>query len=48
MKCMDCQKEIEGELKYLAYIANGKPVYWKKCESCIKQMWLEYKKDNGY
>ena len=43
MKCMDCKSEIEGELKYLAYTANGKPVYWKKCEACIKKMWLEYK-----
>jgi hypothetical protein len=42
MKCSDCKKVIEDDLKYLAYLANGKPVYWKKCDACIKKDWLNY------
>lgn len=47
MKCKECNSEIEGELKYVAYYAGNKPVYWKLCEPCIKKRWLEYK-DNMY
>jgi len=43
MKCTQCKKYISDELKYLAYYSNGKPVYWKKCESCIKKSWDDYK-----
>jgi hypothetical protein len=43
MKCKDCKKEIEGPGKYLAYYADGTPVYWNRCEACIKKMWLEFK-----
>ena len=43
MKCTNCKEEIEDDLKYLAYYSNGKPVYWKLCDPCMKKKWLEYK-----
>jgi len=45
VKCKECNKEIEGDLKYLAYYDNGKPVYWEKCDSCIKEMYVRFKED---
>lgn len=39
MKCTECKKNIEYELKYLAYYSNSKAVYWKKCKDCIKKMY---------
>lgn len=45
MKCNKCNKEIEGELKYLAYYAGNKPVYWKICDSCMQKRWLDYKRE---
>jgi hypothetical protein len=45
MKCKYCKKEIEGELKHLAYYSGSKPVYWQLCVACIRQMWLKYKAD---
>lgn len=43
MKCKDCNSEIEGDLKYIAYYAGEKAIYWKKCENCILKDWFEYK-----
>jgi len=43
MKCKTCDKEIGEKLKYLAYYAEGKPVYWKKCDACMKARYLEFK-----
>jgi hypothetical protein len=43
MKCRECHAELDEPLKYLAYKADGKPVYWKVCEPCIKKRWLAYK-----
>ena len=43
MKCCYCNSDIEGELKYVAYKAGNKPVYWKICENCMRKKWLEYK-----
>jgi hypothetical protein len=43
MTCKDCKKEIQGNLKYLAYYLNGKPVRHQLCDACMKKKWLEYK-----
>lgn len=43
MNCTNCNKPIEGKLKYLAYYANGMPVYWKKCDECMKERWVKYR-----
>lgn len=43
MVCSRCNREIKGDLKYLAYYSNGKPVYWKLCDSCIKKGWISYR-----
>ncbi len=43
-----CGKEIEEPNKWLAYFANGKPVYWRRCKACFKDMWIKYKAElNG-
>lgn len=46
MKCNECEVEIEGDLKYLAYNIEGKPVQWKLCENC-RNKWLKYRKDKS-
>ena len=43
MKCNECKHEIPSELRILAYRANGKPVYFKLCDECMKKKWMEYK-----
>lgn len=48
MTCKECKKEIEGPFKYVAYLSMGKPVYWQKCESCIRKSWLEFRKTLNY
>ena len=45
MNCLECKKEIEEDLKYLAYYASGNPVYWKKCDACMKEMYLKWKEN---
>lgn len=45
MKCQSCKNVIETALKYLAYYANGKPVYYKKCDACMRAMYRESIKD---
>jgi hypothetical protein len=43
MKCKECEKEIEESLQYLAYYSDGKPVFWQKCEECIKKSWIGFR-----
>ena len=45
MKCKECKNNIESPNKYLAYYSNGKPVYWRLCDPCIKNMFLKYIKN---
>lgn len=48
MQCKHCGSNLEGELKYLAYYANGKAVYHRSCDKCTKEKYIEYKKSVGY
>ncbi len=50
MKCKGegCEEELKQPLKYMAYYANGKPVYFKLCDTCVKKKWLEYKDSHNF
>lgn len=43
MNCQYCDKEIDDNLKYVAFTSENNPIYFKICDACLKQKWLDYK-----
>jgi hypothetical protein len=50
MKCTgeNCEEELKEPLKYMAYYVNGKPVYFKLCDGCVKKKYLPMKENHAF
>lgn len=47
MICAECKKEVDDDVKLLAYTANGKPVYWEICKECLHNRWKAFNAINS-
>jgi len=43
--CRECKKKKASHINLVAYYANGKPVYHKLCDGCMKTRWEDIKKE---
>ena len=43
--CRKCEVKPPGHVKVIAYYANGKPVYHRLCDDCMKTRWEDMKKE---
>lgn len=43
--CSKCKEKPIGNVKIIAYYANGKPIYHRLCDECMKDRWMDFKKE---
>ncbi len=43
--CRNCKVKPPGHVKVVAYFANGKPVYHRLCDDCMRTRWEDMKKE---
>ena len=43
--CRNCKVNPPSHVKVIAYYANGKPVYHRLCDSCMRTRWEDMKRE---